>query len=156
MENVYKAPESELETQEQQDELDYAGFWVRVGASLIDTVVMVLFTFPLLYLAYGEQFVEPDRTTGLWDVLISYIFPAVAVILFWMYKSATPGKMVFGLKVMSLKGNGRLTVGQSVLRYIAYFPASLVLGLGLIWVAFDKKKQGWHDKIAKTVVIKKR
>ena len=47
-----------------------------------------------------------------------------------------------------------LTWGQSVGRYLGYFLATLPLGLGLIWVAFDKKKQGWHDKLAHTVVVK--
>jgi uncharacterized RDD family membrane protein YckC len=40
-------------------------------------------------------------------------------------------------------------------RYFAYFLSTIPLGLGLIWVAFDKRKQGWHDKLAGTVVIKK-
>ncbi|MFW2124742.1 RDD family protein, partial [Acinetobacter ursingii] len=45
-------------------------------------------------------------------------------------------------------------VGQGIIRYIGYIPATLVLFIGLIWVAFDSKKQGWHDKMAKTVVVR--
>ena len=45
-------------------------------------------------------------------------------------------------------------VGQSIVRYVAYFASIIPFFLGFLWIAVDKKKQGWHDKIAKTVVIK--
>ena len=49
-----------------------------------------------------------------------------------------------------------MSLGQSVVRYLGYFVAALPLCLGLIWVAFDPRKQGWHDKIAGTVVVRRK
>ena len=88
------------------------------------------------------------------DFVISYLFPAVASITFWIYKSATPGKMVFGLKIVDAETAGPCGTGQLIGRYLGYYPSFLVLGLGFIWVAFDKRKQGWHDKMAGTLVIR--
>jgi uncharacterized RDD family membrane protein YckC len=47
-----------------------------------------------------------------------------------------------------------LSVGQSIGRYLGYYVSMIPLFIGLIWVAFDKRKQGWHDKLAGTVVIR--
>ena len=49
-----------------------------------------------------------------------------------------------------------MSVGQSIGRYLAYFLSTLPFGLGLLWVAWDPKKQGWHDKLAGTVVVRAR
>lgn len=75
--------------------------------------------------------------------------------LTWLYKSATPGKMLFGLKIVGLGSEPNLSVGKSIGRYFAYYLSMLVLFHGFIWVAFDPRKQGWHDKLANTVVVKK-
>lgn len=69
-------------------------------------------------------------------------------------KGATPGKMLLGLKVLDAKTGNLLTIGQALLRYAGYILSSLIFCLGYIWVGFDKKKQGWHDKMAKTVVVR--
>jgi len=76
------------------------------------------------------------------------------VVVFWIYKQATPGKMAVSARVVDAKTGNTLTVGQSIGRYLGYFVSAIPLGLGLIWVAFDPKKQGWHDKLAGTVVIR--
>ncbi|MEO5881998.1 MAG: RDD family protein, partial [Caldimonas sp.] len=90
------------------------------------------------------------------DFIISWMLPAVAVVMFWLYRQATPGKMVISARVVDARTRGPLTVGQSVGRYLGYFVSTVPLGLGLLWVAFDPKKQGWHDKLAGTVVIRSR
>lgn len=139
------------------DTVEYAGFWVRVGASLIDTVLVLCVTLPLLVAVYGWAYFDGSHSglfAGSADFLLSWVAPAVAVVAFWVYKQATPGKMVFRAKVVDAKTGNPLTVGQSVGRYLGYFVSTVPLGLGLIWVAFDPKKQGWHDKLAGTVVIR--
>mgnify|MGYP000057734147 CR=1 FL=1 len=155
-ENIYQAPSSVLDRGE-EEEVVYAGFWVRVIASIIDTVILLLVSSPLLLLIYGKNYwVSDSFSKGFWDYIISYAFPAIAIILFWHYKSATPGKMLLGLKIVSLGTTQQLSVGQSIGRYLAYFPSMFVFMIGIIWVAFDRRKQGWHDKLANTVVIKSR
>ena len=78
----------------------------------------------------------------------------MAVIAFWLYKQATPGKMVLSARVVDAKTGDALTLKQSIGRYLSYFVSIIPLGLGLLWVAFDPRKQGWHDKLAGTVVIR--
>lgn len=139
--------------------LEYAGFWVRVGASLIDTVLVVCLTYPLLIAIYGWSYFDSSQTgliAGAADVLVSWIAPAVAVIAFWLLKQGTPGKLALSLRVVDAKTSNTLTIGQSIGRYLGYFVSIVPLGLGLIWVAFDPRKQGWHDKLAGTVVVRAR
>jgi len=152
--NRYKTPDSELEHGDASGPI-YAGFWIRTAASIIDTVFILILTWPILALIYGPEYWTESMSGGVWDILFSYVFPAIVVILFWVYKSATPGKMALGLKVVSLGESPQLSVGQSIGRYAAYYPSMLVLFLGFIWVAFDKRKQGWHDKLANTIVVKR-
>ena len=138
------------------DGYEYAGFWLRVAASLIDTVLVLLITVPLLLAVYG---VSPEGMTSsgfaaIPNILISYVAPAIAVIAFWVARQATPGKMVFGARIVDAKTGNSLTVAQSIGRYLGYFVSTIPFGLGLIWVAFDPRKQGWHDKLAGTVVVR--
>lgn len=154
MENAYTAPESDLENISEQPHV-YAGFWIRALASIIDSILILIVTIPPLMLIYGaEYWTKTGILGGMWDVLISYVLPAIAVIVFWLYKSATPGKMICGIKVVSLSGTERLSVGRAIGRYVAYYPSIMVFGLGILWVAFDKRKQGWHDKLANTAVVR--
>lgn len=141
--------------QAQADDFEYAGFWVRVVATLIDTVLIMVITLPLLWSIYGESYFESTAIlNGSADFLISWVLPAVGVIVFWMVKQATPGKMALSLRVLDADTGNSLSAGQSVGRYLAYFVSMLPLFIGIIWVAFDKKKQGWHDKLAGTVVVR--
>lgn len=137
---------------------EYAGFWIRLGASLVDTLLMVLITIPLLIIYYGFdtywQAAQSGEFLGLGEVIISWLFPIVATIWFWLKMQATPGKILFSLKVLDEKTGQPLTLNQSVIRYLGYFASTIVLGLGFIWIAFDGKKQGWHDKMAGTVVVR--
>jgi len=140
----------------QEQDYEYAGFWIRVGASLIDLALLLMITLPLTLMIYGSDRVwnSDDIILGPADFLINYSLPFFATIILWMYKSATPGKMVLHLKVLDEATGNKLTIGQSIGRYFAYIPAMLVLFIGIFWVAWDKKKQGWHDKLAKTVVVR--
>ncbi len=137
-------------------EYQYAGFWLRFVASVIDSICILAVTMPLLYLIYGNlNFVSPNSgSMGVWEVLLSYVFPAIVIVLFWLYRSATPGKIMLGLKIIRIDGAEKLTPQQSVVRYLGYYVSMLPLFLGFLWVAFDEKKQGWHDKLAGTLVIK--
>lgn len=75
------------------------------------------------------------------------------ILLFWVYRSATPGKMILRMKIVDAKTGGAPSKAQLIGRYFGYFLSTLPLGLGFLWIYYDKKKQGWHDKLAGTVVI---
>ncbi|WP_140909719.1 RDD family protein [Cognatiluteimonas lumbrici] len=139
------------------DQLEYVGFWPRFGAAIIDSLIILVITGPVLIAIYGwSYYTEPSTqlVAGPADFLISWVFPAIAVILFWLYKQATPGKMAVAARVVDERTGNPISVGQAIGRYLAYFVAVLPLFLGIIWVAFDPRKQGWHDKLAGTVVIR--
>ena len=139
------------------ENVEYAGFWIRVGASIIDSILIIMITYPLLFAIYGWAGLDYGtamQSTGFINILLTWILPVVAVIWFWVSKKATPGKMLLSLQVVDAKTGSNLTVGQSLLRYIGYFVSTIPFCLGLIWVGFDSKKQGWHDKIAGTVVVR--
>ena len=136
-------------------ELEYAGFWIRVGASLIDTILLVMITLPITLMIYGNAFWDSNSLVlGPADFLVNYVLPAIAVVLFWLYKSATPGKMILHLKVVDARTGASLTVGQAIGRYLGYFVSMIPLMIGILWVGWDRKKQGWHDKLANTVVVR--
>lgn len=136
--------------------ITYVGFWQRVLASLVDTAILALISAPLMFFAYGEMHPQTDTfIIGPMDVIINYLLPFVGVILFWVYKSATPGKMVIKAQIVDAKTGNKPSVKQSVIRYLGYFVSTIPLGLGLMWVGWDKRKQGWHDKLANTVVVKR-
>lgn len=137
------------------EDIEYAGFWVRAGAALIDTILMLIIIMPILTLIYGSDYwINESLFMGFWDLLFNYILPAIAVILFWAYKSATPGKMVFKLSIVNAETGDKASIGQLIGRYFAYYVSIIPIFLGIIWVGIDKKKQGWHDKLAGTIVIK--
>ena len=106
----------------QAHDMEYAGFWVRVGAALIDTLLIMAVTFPLLVALYGWEYFGAEQTAliaGPADFLISWVMPAVAVVVFWMTKQATPGKMALSLRVVDAATGNTLTAGQSIGRYLA-------------------------------------
>lgn len=135
----------------------YVGFWARFGAAIIDTLLTALVTYPALVAVYGWGYFDGDNASlivGPADLLISWIFPVVVVVAFWIYKQATPGKMVVAAKIVDAQTGGVASNAQLIGRYFAYLIAGLPLGLGFIWIAFDKRKQGWHDKMAGTLVVR--
>lgn len=134
----------------------YAGFWIRVWATIVDTILILLIIMPILITAYGWEYVEASHLlpVGVVDFLLTYVFPAASVVLFWRFKSATPGKMLVNARIVDAETGEKPSLGQFIGRYFAYLVSTLVLLLGFVWVAFDHRKQGWHDKLASTVVIR--
>lgn len=159
---------------EAEGKLEFVGFWIRVVASLIDTVLLALATWPLGHLIYQTarapapswdpngpgaidlSQLELNLHLSASDWLLDVALPAVVVILFWMARQATPGKMVFGARVVDATSGLPIRFGQACIRYIGYYVSAIVLCLGFIWVAIDPRKQGWHDKMANTIVVRRR
>jgi uncharacterized RDD family membrane protein YckC len=138
-------------------DIEYVGFWVRVGAAIIDSLLLIAIIAPVAYAIYGPTYFEGTQLiAGPVDFLLSWVLPAVAVIVFWLTKQATPGKMLFGARIVDARTGAPLTTGQSIGRYFAYYVSAIPLMLGYVWVAFDPRKQGWHDKLAGTVVVRTR
>ena len=147
----------------------FAGFWRRFIAYTIDGLIIAVIIFILTFisvLAYisgamsgaGRAIIgkisDPEQILLLtmWVWIFSILLNLAYFTLFHGSTGRTPGKKLLGLQVVTVEG-GPLTYGIAFLRSVGYVISSLVLCLGYLWVVFDKKKQGWHDKIAGTVVI---
>ncbi len=136
----------------------YAGFWIRFWASVIDSVLISLIMMPLLVAVFGWDYFGSSRLAGYGplDYTLSWGVPTLAIILFWVYKSSSPGKMFFSACIVDAKTGRNPSPRQCVVRYLGYFVSLVPLGLGFLWIAFDRRKQGWHDKLAGTVVVRRR
>ena len=134
----------------------YAGFWLRFCATVIDNILIVLLTFMPVSMIYGfDNYKNNDSFyLGPWHFLIELVIPIMLVIWLWVRFSATPAKMLLRLKVVDIKTLQPISFRQAIIRYFGYLPSMLCFLLGMLWVAFDKRKQGWHDKLASTAVIR--
>ena len=112
--------------------LPKAGFWLRMVALLIDVVLIGIFT----------------RMTG-------FFLPVLAIYgaVLWKLRGSTIGGIIFSLKVVRVDGQQMEWV-TVVVRALACFLSMFCIGLGFIWIGVDAEKQGWHDKIAGTVVVR--
>lgn len=143
--------------------IKYGGFWIRLIATIIDTLLLLCVMAPLAVLLYFFGLSDPEQLSSerlvtlswLLNFLLEHVFSVVVVIAFWIYKQATPGKMLFAMKILDATTEQPASKGQLIGRYFAYIISTIPLGLGFAWIAFDKRKQGWHDKLAGTVVVKK-
>jgi uncharacterized RDD family membrane protein YckC len=135
---------------------EYVGFWRRVLATVIDTLLQLVVIVPLLLAIYGREYMalaQVSAFAGFWDFVIQFVLPTIAVLVFWRYWGATPGKMAVSAKIVDADSGGPPATSRLVLRYLAYLVSLLPLGLGFLWIAIDRRKQGFHDKIAHTIVI---
>lgn len=138
-------------------EVEYGGFWIRLWASVIDSALIVFLLGPLMRAVFGPEYLK--STTGVagpLDDLVGIVLPAVAIVVFWVYKSATPGKMAMHLRIADAVTGNPPTVKQSIGRYLGYYVSMLPFFLGFVMIVFDKRKQGLHDKLAGTVVLRER
>lgn len=131
---------------------DYAGFWQRFAAFVIDWLIVSVISVPLIVLVFGAQYFSLEPATRAWDLVTTLVVGA-AIIAFWRYCGATPGKIAMDIKIVDAKSGGPPSTARLVVRFLCYFLSALPLYLGFIWIAIDRRKQGWHDKIAGTVVI---
>jgi uncharacterized RDD family membrane protein YckC len=133
----------------------YAGFWVRFLAILIDAIALGLFTTVLLPFA-GPQVTVTGNSFHFHASAnaISTLVGLVYFVGFWAWRGQTVGMMPFNMHVVSVADGKKIDVVRALLRYVGFIISVIPLFLGLIWAAFDARKQGWHDKIAGTVVIR--
>ena len=134
--------------------LRYAGFWARFAATIIDYAWLYTIVYGILFYGIASgKFSKGESAFLVFDVIVEWTLPMVVVLVFWIAKSATPGKMALHIKIVNAKTGEKATPLRLVIRYLGYFLSIVPLFLGIIWVAWDQRKQGWHDKIAGTVVV---
>ena len=125
----------------------YAGFWRRVAASVIDSFIMMV----LMGLLLGPTIMNADLLTT--EGLIRMALLMLITVGLWLRFLGTPGKLLLECQIVDADTFLPMTSKQAVLRYVAYLASILPLMLGFLWVARDERKQGFHYKIANTVVV---
>ncbi len=125
-----------------------AGFWIRFFAYLIDAIIVGIVGGIL------GAFIDPDPASP-GRSSVNLLLGLAYFVYFWSAQGTgqTLGMRVLNLKVVRTDGSA-LSYTQAFIRYIGLIIASIPLLIGLIWAAFDANKQGWHDKIADTYVVK--
>lgn len=129
-----------------QREMIYAKFWQRTGATIIDLILWVAFSFSIiLLLPIDEEFLT---LTGFF---ISWMYYALLDSSSWQ---GTIGKKVMGISVCDLEGS-RISFLRATLRYFFHIFSALILYIGFLMVIFTKKKQALHDMMTSCVVVNK-
>jgi len=127
----------------------YGGFWIRVGAQLLDGILLLAIGYLIDLLGMAIQGLTGTVVAN----VLSIVIDAAYVTYFVGRYGATPGKMACGLKIIRADG-GTLSYGRAFARFCAQFLSGLVLGIGFIMVAFDKEKRALHDHICDTRVVR--
>ncbi len=141
------------------DALPKAGFWMRVVAAFIDGFIVFFLEFILgSLLAFAGVAAMSDNTaTGGIAIVVQLFGFALSFayyVFFTGYCGQTPGKMALRIKVICRDGSP-IGFGRAAFREIpAKFISGLIFGIGYLMVAFDDQKQGLHDRMANTYVIR--
>ena len=143
----------------------YVGFWARFLAFIVDSIWASIIVGLIVGAIYGPQTLDVQTATveelqrmmtdAVPQLGLQIVLVGVAFVLFWMFRSATPGKMIVSAIIVDAETLKAPSTGQLIARYLSYYLSIVLFGLGFLWIAFDPRKQGWHDKIAGTVVVKK-
>jgi uncharacterized RDD family membrane protein YckC len=160
----------------------YAGFWRRVAAGLIDGFIFTIFwtfgAFAILVPAMrsldysvfqfdpvtGQPLATPEEMNAafaplLGPLLVFYglvlIIVAVYNIVLWAWLGGTIGQRALGMEVRRESDGRRIGFWRACLRYLGYIVASIPFAIGIFWIGLDPRKQGWHDKIARTLVVRR-
>jgi uncharacterized RDD family membrane protein YckC len=155
--------------------IGYAGFWIRVLASIIDSIIIFVPAGIIFFVAEGQTLsnyaacvnaatangtlASQCVTTlfnsfGLWE-LAGFALQFLYFVILWSQFGGTLGQRMLGLHVVDAATGKNVGIGRAIGRYVGYLISAFALYIGLIWVAFDSRKQGWHDKIASTFVVRK-
>lgn len=140
---------------------DYAGFWLRYFAQIVDSTVWALNFFVPLYLlsVFGTENIQTFIPAFLWFLLYT-LFGAGLIRFFghpWLISrlGAGFGKLVCGLQITTVAGS-RLTVKNALFREsVAKIASNALLGYGYYAIFKHSQKQAWHDELAGTYVVKK-
>jgi uncharacterized RDD family membrane protein YckC len=148
----------------------YAGFWIRVVARIVDSIIVGIPLSILFFILFAAAGGAAGLTSGsspsqqnaagaaLGGVLILFYLLVLAVtigywVYFWGTSGSTLGMRLFHLRVVDANTGQPIGLGRAFVRWLMTLVNSWACYIGWIWVAFDSRKQGWHDKVANSVVL---
>jgi uncharacterized RDD family membrane protein YckC len=137
-------------------QFSYGGFWVRFAAVFLDGLILYVINLPLSLLAgLAGGGVKPGGfgPAQVLTMALSFVLGATYEALMIGKYQATLGKRAMGLRVLGEDG-GRISYGRATGRYFAKLINYFTLGIGFLMVIWDPRKQGLHDRICNTLVVK--
>lgn len=150
---------------------EYAGFWLRVAAIIIDGIILNIVNSILMFIfapnlmslfVMDPEMSEADQMAMIATAMSSLgVYTLVSTLVTCGYfaymhsseRQATLGKMAVGIKVTDLDGN-RISLGRAIGRYFAQILSGITMGIGYIMAGFTEKKQALHDIVCSTLVVK--
>ncbi len=132
--------------------VDFADPGSRLVAYIVDVIVNMVVIVALFIVTIVAVVVAP--ILSVLPILGIVIVPLVYFPYYWQRSGQTPGMKMTGIKVVRDSDGGPVSWGSAILRLIGYWVSGAVFYIGYIWIFVDKRKRGWHDLIASTVVIK--
>lgn len=138
--------------------LFYAGFWRRFFAYIVDSTIIFLISiavdislaiFASVLTNVNEKYFSLVYENSLF---VTTLIATFYYLIFWARSGQTPGKMLLNIRIVTSEGK-QISFGRALLRYFGYIISTITLDLGFLWIIWDKKKQGFQDKIAGTIVI---
>jgi uncharacterized RDD family membrane protein YckC len=135
-------------------DMTYAGFWIRVGAKILDGIILQIVNIPIrILLTSATRDPHAQMRIGFFVLGLSTAINLGYAVFFLGKFGATPGKMALRLRVVTPTG-GRISYARAFGRFFAEILSSVILGIGYIMVAFDDEKRALHDRICNTRVIR--
>jgi len=152
-----------------QPQTTYAGFWIRLVARIVDGIILGIPLTILLFIFIAVSGAALNATSSDQNAqntaagvasgafLLFYLIALVAIagyqIYFWGTSGQTIAMRLFHLRVVDATTGAPIGIGRAVVRWLMTIVNSWACYIGWIWVAFDARKQGWHDKVATSVVL---
>ena len=137
-------------------QVNYGGFWIRVVAYIIDAILLGIIGVVIIA-AFGVDVTDPNLTQNgryqgaqVFDLVVSFVYFAGL----WTVMGGSLGQRIFGMRIVDANSGAPIGFGKAALRWLGLVISFFVCFIGVIWVAFDSRKQGWMDKIAGTVVVR--
>jgi len=140
----------------------YAGFWIRVFANVLDALLLGAVNTAVLLAV--EAWDVHDLPSGVGSIsaghpgpaIFALLSPPIAIIGSWIALGASPGKLMLRLRIVDEPTGGRPTAWQCIGRFVMGVVAIVCVGIGYLWIVIDPRKQGWHDKLVRTLVVRGR
>jgi len=130
----------------------FADHGERLVAYIID--VVITFAIIIVLAIVGGLLAATVPLLSIIPFLAIIVIPLVYFPYYWAKTGQTPGMKQQGIRVVRDRDGGPITTGTAILRLIGYWVSGLVFYIGYIWIFIDKRRRGWHDLIAGTVVVK--
>ena len=144
----WQAPEPEIGP---APGLAFAGPGARLVAYIVDIIIVSLVVVLLSILGVALAVTIPPL--AILPIVAVIVIPLIYFPYYWSNSGQTPGMKMMGIRVVRDRDGGPVTSGQAVLRLLGYWVSGAVFYIGYIWIFIDKRKRGWHDLIAGTVVV---